>query len=78
MTSWLISLDVIASETMPRSAARRPARPPSIAITPAIANQSIDRLALLLNCLRERADELPAVIMVTPAGEFGFVTSDRR
>src|ERR1700674_1499099 len=49
------SVDVIAIETMPRSAARRPVRPPSIAITPAMANQSIDRLALLLSCLRERS-----------------------
>src|SRR3984893_6105211 len=54
-TGRFTSVDVIAIDTMPRSAARRPARPPSMLITPAIANQSIDRLALLLSCLRERS-----------------------
>src|ERR1700737_1257125 len=49
------SVDGIAIDTLPRRAARRPARPPSIAITPAIPTQSIDRLALLLSCLRERS-----------------------
>jgi len=39
----------------PRNAARRPARPPRNAMRPAIASQSIDRLALLLSCLRDRS-----------------------
>src|SRR5437773_58575 len=46
------SVEVKAIEVMPRSAARRPGRPPAIVITPARASQSNERLALLLRRLR--------------------------
>src|SRR5437762_5793922 len=48
----LTRLEVMAIATAPRSAARRARWPPKTAIVAAIASQSIDRLALLLNCLR--------------------------
>src|SRR5207244_3159873 len=46
------SVDVMPIDITPRSAARCPRRPPTVAIRPAITIQSNDRFAALLNRLR--------------------------
>src|SRR5207247_1461852 len=50
----LTRVEVMAIATAPRSAARRARWPPKTAIAAASVSQSIDRLALWLNCLRLR------------------------